>query len=136
MAFSDEAIRAIVETGQYSDPRAVEWATRCLIERRKRIGRAGFDGVLPLDNFAVSSGRLSFEDLAVKYGFVGPRTYTVSWSEFDNRTGEKRAISGATMDVPRSAAEYLAAEIHSSEPRKTVTVYIRRDAVVGIDRGW
>ncbi len=63
MAFSDEAIRAIVKTGQYSDPRAVEWATRCLIERRNRIGRAAFDAVLPLDNFTVANGRLVFEDL-------------------------------------------------------------------------
>jgi hypothetical protein len=136
MAFSDEAIRAIVETGQYSDPRAVEWATRCLIERRNRIGRAAFNAVLPLDNFTVADGRLAFEDLAVKYGFDAPRGYSVSWSEFDNRTGAKRPIPGATMDVPRSAAEYLLADIHSSDPRKTVSVYIRGGAVVGIDRGW
>jgi hypothetical protein len=137
MAFSDEAIRAIVATGQYSDPRAVEWATRCLIERRNRIGRAAFEGVLPLDNFTVADGRLAFDDLGVKAGFAAARTYTVAWSEFDNQTSAKRPISGATtVEVPRSSAQYLAADIHSSDPKKTVTVYIRRDSVVGIDRAW
>ena len=136
MAFSDEAIRAIVETGQYSDARAAEWASRCLIERRNRIGRAAFDLVLPLDNFAVRDGRLTFEDLAVTYGFREPRAYTVSWSEFDNETGARRPIPGAaSMNVPRSTAPYLAAEIRSADPGKTVTVYLRGGrAVVGIDR--
>lgn len=136
MAFSDEAIRAIVATGQYSDPRAAEWAAKCLIERRNRIGRAAFDLVLPLDDFRVENGRLTFDDLAVKYGFHTPRPYTIAWSEFDNQTGRKQPISGAsTMEVPNSAARYLAADIHASDSPKTVTVYLRRLAVVGIDRG-
>jgi hypothetical protein len=69
MAFSDDAIRAIVATAQYSDPRATDWIVKCLIERRNKIGHAFFNDVLPLDNFAVRAGRLAFEDLAVKYGF-------------------------------------------------------------------
>jgi hypothetical protein len=39
-AFRTEEIRAIVETGQYSDPRAVDWITKVLAERRDKIGRA------------------------------------------------------------------------------------------------
>ena len=50
MAFTDEDIRAIVSTGQYSDPAAADWLARCLIERRNRIGRAYLGRVLPLDN--------------------------------------------------------------------------------------
>ena len=38
MAFTDEEIRAIVQTGQYSQP-AEDWITATLIERRNRIGR-------------------------------------------------------------------------------------------------
>jgi hypothetical protein len=137
MAFSDEAIRAIVETGQYSDPRAVEWATRCLVERRNRIGRAAFRAVLPLDHFEVRDGVLAFEDLAAKYGFQPARQYAVQWSVFDNRTGERTPVRGAaTFTVPRAEAPYLAADIRGEDPKRTVTVYLRGEKVVGIDRGW
>ena len=136
MAFDDAAIRAIVQTGQYSDPRAVEWAARCLIERRNRIGRAAFDLVLPLDNFRVESGRLAFDDLAVKYRFHAPRPYSIAWFTFDNETGARTAIAGAaSMEVPRSEAPYLSAEIRSPGDPKTVTIYLRGAAVVGIERG-
>ena len=36
-AFTDEHIRAAVDLGQYSDPRAAEYITRTLIERRDKI---------------------------------------------------------------------------------------------------
>jgi hypothetical protein len=135
MAMSDEAIRAIVETGQYSDPRAVDWATRCLIERRDKIGRAFFADVLPLDNFQVQNSELKFEDLAVKYHFENPRTYSVAWSVFDNASGAKTPIAGAsTFHLPQSGAMILAADIHSNDPKKAVTVYIRGGEVIGIDR--
>ena len=137
MAFSDRAIRAIVETGQYSDPRAVDWAARCLIERRNKIGRAFFRDVLPLDNFKVQNGELVFEDLAVKYQFEAPRAYAVQWSTFDNLSGGKTAIGGASRFVlPPSTSAILAADIHAADPRKTVTVYLRGQQLIGIDRTW
>ncbi len=73
MQFTDEEIRAMVGTGQFSDPKAVEYMTRTLIERRDKIGRAFFEEVLPLDRFRIQHGQLEFEDLAVNYGFVQPR---------------------------------------------------------------
>jgi hypothetical protein len=137
MAFSDADIRTLVEAGRYSDPRAAEWTTKCLIERRNKIGRAFFDDVLPLDSFQVRGGRLVFEDLAVKYGFRASRQYSVAWSEFDNESGAKRPVAGASnFNVPRSAAAYLAADIRGGEAGKTVTVYLRNNRVVGIDRTW
>jgi len=39
-AFTDEHIRAAVQRAQYSDPRATEYVTRVLIERRDKIVRA------------------------------------------------------------------------------------------------
>jgi hypothetical protein len=138
MAFRDEDIRAIVATGQFSDKRAEEWVARCLIERRNRIGRAFLDDVLPLDEFAVRDGRLTFADLAVKYGLRPSReAYSVAWSAYDNRTGQRTPISGAAdWTVPHGRAEYVAAAIKADDPRKTVTVYLRGDSVVGIDRTW
>lgn len=135
MALSDEAIRAVVNAGQYSNPRAADWAAHCLIERRDKIGRAFFADVLPLDNFEVRNGELKFEDLAVKYHFENPRMYTVAWSTFDNASGAKAPIPGASnFRLPRSAAPILAADIHGDDPKKAVTVYIRGGEVIGIDR--
>ena len=39
-AFTDEEIRAIVQTGEYSDPRAADWIADCLIQRRDKIAAA------------------------------------------------------------------------------------------------
>jgi hypothetical protein len=138
MAFSDQAIRAIVETGQYSDPRAVEWAAKCLIERRNRIGRTFFNRILALDNFVVRHGKLAFDDLAVMYGFHAARQYSVRWSTFDNETGRLSPIAAAAgFDLPAEAsAGYRAARIQADDPRQTVTVYLRGQTIAGIDRTW
>jgi hypothetical protein len=137
MALSDEAIRAVVKTGQYSDSPAVDWATRCLIERRDKVGRAFFSDVLPLDNFKVQNGELAFEDLAVKYHFASPRSYAIQWSVFDNSSGVKTPIAGASgITLPRSNAPFLAADIHGDDAKKTVTVYLRGGQVVGVNRAW
>jgi hypothetical protein len=145
MAFTDEQIRAIVKTGAFSDPEAEEWIAECLIQRRNKIGKAYFTKVLPLDHFAVTDGVLVFEDLAVKY-LQSPRNYGVQWSRFNNVTEERTPLAGETaLALPgqlREAAvgEYFAAEIHGEDPKKTVTVYLRKKSdrveVVGIDRTW
>ena len=54
MAFRDDEIRAIVETGQYSDPKAVDWIVRTLIGRRDKIAKAYRETSLPLDGFKVA----------------------------------------------------------------------------------
>jgi len=43
--FTDDQIRAIVSTGQYSDPAAADWIVRTLIGRRDKIVRAYGDAV-------------------------------------------------------------------------------------------
>jgi hypothetical protein len=146
MGFTDEEIRAIVRTGQYSDSRAENWIVECLIRRRDKIGRAFFSGVLPLDRFEVKDGKLVFEDLAVKHGFLSARNYTVQWSRFDNESEQKSALAGATsFDLPREILDaapgsYAVADIAGDDPKKTVSVYLRkrgeRFQVVGIERGW
>lgn len=146
MAFRDEEIQAIVETGQYTDPTSADWITRCLIARRDKIGRTYFARVLPLDGFEVADGRLVFEDLAAKYGFVPPREYRVQWSRFDNVSRVKTALAGAAGPmIPGEAriardGEYFAADIRGEDPKKAVTAYLRRQnggwVVVGLERTW
>ncbi|MBI2818315.1 MAG: hypothetical protein HYX72_15395 [Acidobacteria bacterium] len=146
MAFTDEEIRAIVKTANYTDPEAEQWIAECLIARRDKIGKAFLTRVLPLDNFAVENGRLAFEHLAAKYDLAVPRSYVVRWSRFDNETGQKSTIEQETTVVlPKevmdaSPGEYFAADLHDGDPAKAVTVYLRKQQarvdVVGIDRTW
>jgi hypothetical protein len=150
MAFTDEEIRAIVQTGQFSDPRAAQWIADCLIERRNRIGRAYFAKVLPLDTLRVANGALAFDDLAVTYGFASPRRYRVGWSRFDNAAGKPSSHIGNVQEdlqVPSEAAGsanggYVLARITAEglDPDLAVNVYLRREAdglrIVGLDREW
>lgn len=142
MAFTDEELRAVVETAEYSDPAATDYIAKTLGERRDKIGRAFFAQVLPLDRFAVKDGTLVFDDLEVKHGFLASRNYTVRWSAFNNETGEKTTLAGETsFRVPAfGQGSYVAAEISGADPAKTVTVYLRNRGgeaeVVGIDRAW
>ena len=146
MAFTDDQIRAIVKAGEYSDPVAEKWVTDCLIGRRDKVGKTYFFKVFPLDRFGIREGRLVFEDLAVTHKMKSPQEYTFHWSKFDNETGEKSPLPTETSAaLPQVITQspvgaYFAVAIGCGDDRKTVTVYIRKNAdqvqVVGIDRAW
>ncbi len=145
MAFRDDEIRAIVKTGEYSDPATEEWITRCLIERRDKIGRAYFSKVLPLDGFRVEEGRLRFQDLAQEYGFGDREQYSIAWSVFDNDREQHEPISGASgprlpEKVLNSTNGYFAAKIAGTNGSQTIVVSLRKRGeairIVGIDRTW
>jgi hypothetical protein len=140
-AFTDAEIRALVETGEYSDPRAAQWVAESLIKRRDKIADAWFSRVLPLDKFSVVDGKLTFEDLGAKRG-GGSGQYSVRWTSWDG-DGRATPLSEASdTQVPsfRSDTRYLAATFKPAGGAgdDPVTVYLRRgDAglqVVGIDR--
>lgn len=147
LAFSDEDIRALVETGEYSDPRVVDYLVTTLAQRRDKIGRMYLSKVLPLDSFRVHNGELLFEDLAVRYKFRPPLEYRISWSTFDNGNGTLTPLPGEmSFRLPSrfsslAEGDYCAARIDAlADERKTVTVYLRKKGsaaeVVGIERGW
>lgn len=50
--FSDEMIRTAVAAGQYSDPRAADYVTRVLIERRDKLVRRWLGNGFPLEGAA------------------------------------------------------------------------------------
>jgi hypothetical protein len=146
VAFTDEEIRALVRTGQYSDPRAEDWIAQCLIKRRDKIGQAFFAQVLPLDRFRVQDGKLVFDELAVKHKFVASRDYQVEWFRFDNQSGLKVPLPlDRTLALPQglnaaAPGEYFGAHILGGDPKKLVIVYLRKKSdgveVVGVDRTW
>ena len=143
-AFSDDEIRALVETGEYSDPRTTDWITKCLIERRDKIAQAWFSRVLPLDKFRVMDGRLTFEDLSAPNELAEGREYPVRWASWD-RTGRVTPLTdaaGTRVPVFRADTQYLAATIictgADARCKNPITVYLRRGQtgpeVVGVDR--
>lgn len=147
MAFTDEQIRAIVATGEYSRPASAQWITDALIERRDKIGRDFFAMVLPLDRFVLTAGgaTLQFEDLAVKHRFRDARRIDAAWSVFNNETEQRQPITGASgLTVPTAAVPpggYLVCELSSADPRDknhTISVYLRHAAggfrIVGVER--
>ena len=133
VSLRDDDIRAIVETGQYSDPRATDWVTKCLIERRDRIGKVFFAKVLPLDRFRVSAGALEWDDVS---GSKEP--VSVQWHAFDNETEKRTAITGAASAKVPDASGFLCAELsRAARPAHKVLVYLRPNAqVVGVEREW
>jgi hypothetical protein len=93
MSFSDEDLRAIVETAQISNPEAEAHLVDVLRKRRDKIGRYWFDKVNPLDRFSVEAAppvaeegssaapgvpTLHFDDLSVTGDLepAGARRYT------------------------------------------------------------
>jgi hypothetical protein len=145
-AFTDDEIRAIVETGKLSDERAADWIADCLIKRRDKIAQAWFSKVLAVDRFRIVDGRLVFDDLSASYETGPAKSYDVQWSTYDNDLGVLTPLSNASgtkLPPAPSATEYLAATIRcAANPAEScpdpVTVYLRRSAtsfeLVGIER--
>ena len=147
MAFSDEMIRAIVKTGQYSDPMAEKHLADVLIKRRNKIGQIYLTRLNPLVDFSLSpSDLLSFKNAAVRAGMAkAPSSYAVSWSVYDNHTGATNPLGQtqsssdqvtAPSGLPAKPGSFILAEVRAVESahdswRKPVQVYFRR-----LDRGW
>jgi hypothetical protein len=127
MSFSNEAIGAIVEEAQFSDPWAAAYLTDVLIGRRDRIGAAWLGGVNPIVHPRLDvAGRLSFGNAAVEaVGAQPPDEYRVQWALFDNASGAVTPIGplqraslpqfAMPAEVPAASA-YVAANISAADP--------------------
>lgn len=152
--FSDADIRAIVSKARYSDPRATDYMTATLIERRNKVLKTWLTVTNPLVDFALGSdGVLTFTNAAVAAGVATPAAeYQVRWFRFDNSTGSATGAIEATTTGTRVAAppqvlaeaEFLQVEIASKHPqfsawKAPVTVHFRRGSagweLVGDTRG-
>jgi hypothetical protein len=147
MAFSDEDIRAIVETGEFTNGAVVDYITKTLAVRRDRIGRKYFSKVIPLDNFRVQNGELQFDDLAVKYGLEPSRKYTSRWFYLNNASSTRTPLPGSVdLKLPAEivnadSVSYFSVVIRPLDSMsKTVAVDLRKTQkgieVVGIERTW
>jgi hypothetical protein len=133
MSFSDSEIRAIVKTGQFTDPQAEKHIADALIARRDKIGRYWLPRKSSFDNFTFVDGELRFEHLASQFDFVRRPAFQSEWFVFDPASGRRWPHDEDDFGVPGT---FSLAEIKSSEG--TVKVYIRHSdsgsAIVGIER--
>ena len=155
MAFTDEMIRAVVRTGQYSDPAAEKYIADTLIARRDAIGRAWLTDVNPIvDPVLDESGTLRFTNAAVAAGVAKePGSYEVSWFAFDNQTGSATPIgqvaamkneqAAAPSGLAASAGSFVRVDIRAVNPPHSswanpVHAYFQRRAggwkLVGFER--
>jgi hypothetical protein len=132
MAFTEEEIRAIVKTGQLSDPAAEDYLVETLLGRQTKIGSAWLAGVSSFDNFEWTEVGLKFEHLGSFYDFVRRPEFTVSWYSFDNTNGRRQPID----EFQRQQDGYFVAVICSTEG--FVDVYVRitdgKPQIVGVER--
>ncbi len=146
-AFTDEELKAIVQTGQYSDQRASDWVLKCLIQRRDKIKRAFLARVLPLDRFRIENGTVVFDDLGALHGLRKPGGLETSWSIFDNRRGTTEPVKEQAGFLIPAALNQLARGgyaqleiVDAAEHANRVSVYLRKTSdsfeIVGIDRKW
>jgi hypothetical protein len=145
-AFTDEMIRAAVETAQYADAGATRLLGDVLIKRRDKIARAYLPKLNPLTRFALADGRLSFENAAVRAGVAdAPKGgYRAAWLRLDNATGQTTPIADTTgtagadyvpapAGLPAADGSYVVANVSAVDPpreswTKPVEVCFRRRA--------
>jgi hypothetical protein len=155
-AFTDEMIRTVVKTGQYSDAAAEKLLGDVLIQRRNKIAAHYLKAVNPLVDLSLGAdGRLRYRNAAVDAGVASASTggYRVTWANFDNATGSTTPLGApvtasgleaqAPVSLPTAAGAVVrvdVAAIGGADPSWLVPVsaYFRRNntgwQLVGFDR--
>lgn len=143
--FTREQLHALVETGQLSDPRAVEYITDTLVARQRATAAYWFARVNPLDRFAAYRDRLCFDDLAIGYQFApaGSTRYEVTRYDRAGRTlgtADARGVADGRVCVPLALSAdrdgYTMVELATARPGFTGTtiVHVARDPASGAPR--
>ena len=147
-AFTDEMLRAVVAAGGFSDPAAERHLADMLIARRDRIGAAYLPRINPLVDFTLGpDGVLAFANAAVDAGVAdAPGGYRAAWAEYDNDTGESRALGSevraagprieAPGALPSRPGAFVRVDVSAADPPRAswtrpVHVYFKR-----ADDGW
>jgi hypothetical protein len=152
-AFTDEMVRAIVHTGEFSDPSAEKAIADIMIKRRDKILRAYLPAVNPIVSPRLENNQLSFANAAVDADIAhAPEGYRASWFEFDNATGDTRPVietRSATTTMPAPAAlptaagSYILVELSADGKehdawRRPIRTYFRLESagwkLVGLER--
>ncbi len=130
MSFTDEHVRAIVKEAKFSDPRAEEYMSQTLIQRRDKTGRYWYGRVNPLDRFAFSDKNiLRFDDMAVVGGLEKSEDVKYQW-KLEHRGDGVKAITDYveiestqitfTPDIIESMEDIIQKSEQADNPRNRV----------------
>jgi hypothetical protein len=153
-AFTDDMIRALVDTGELSDRQAASVLAGIMMKRRDAILRAYLPAVNPVVSPQLDAdGRLTFRNAAVDAGVAKPPDrYRVSWFAFDNAADTTSPLSESTSTTTSSMApagldgaanRFVAVDIAAESAdhpswRRPVRAYFRRSGtgwtLVGLTR--
>jgi hypothetical protein len=152
-SFSTDMIRAIIHTGEFSDPAAEKTIGDIMIKRRDKILRTYLPAVNPIVAPRLEDNRLSFENAAVAADVARPpAVYRAAWFHFDNATGDCRLLaqttSGTTtidapLDLPTSESSFIMVELSADSKEheswgRPIRAYFRFDGgqwtLVGLER--
>ncbi len=150
-AFTDDMIRAVVHTGQFSDPAAEKHLADVLIERREKIKRTYLTPVNPIVAPRLDAKGLTVGNAAVEGGVAeAPSAYRATWMLFDNATGATKPLSettSATTTIPAPAglpsSGFVAVDIAADSQtnptwKQPVRAYFRQEGggwkLVGFER--
>ncbi|HET9219345.1 MAG TPA: hypothetical protein VFR18_20330 [Terriglobia bacterium] len=132
-SFTNAEIRAIVKTGQLSDPQAETYLADTLIERRDKVGRYWLTRLSSVDRFMVIEGDLEFQHLASQLDLAPRPVHTTEWFAIDAASGTRRAVAKEDWGIP---GMIFMVEITSIEG--TVKVHLRERhgdlQIVGVER--
>ena len=115
-SFSDEQIKALVNSGKYTEAADADLIVKTLSERRDLIAQYWFSQSAPLDSFEVKSGELVFEDLAQKNSFESDGSYQVQVT-----SGDKKAKKLASFETKTSSIK-----VDPSWQNSEVKIWIRK----------
>ena len=143
----DDAVRRVIETARFSDPRASAYMAETLLARKSKVLMAWLNDANPIVNPALdASGVLTFENAAERAGVAkGAERYAIEWLRFDNTDGSHEAVTEATVSEPRAQApadlvaaprSFVAARVRAFHPDRPawaqpVNLYFRQ-----ADTGW
>jgi hypothetical protein len=151
-AFTDALIRAVVHTGEFSDPAAEQDLGDVLIKRRNTIERVYMTAVNPIVSPRLDANTLTFLNAAVEQDVArAPGVYHASWMSFDNATGDTQPLAtthsatttiAAPGDLPTAPGTIVAIDLSADSEypawNKPVRTYFRRVAdgwkLVGLER--
>jgi hypothetical protein len=149
-----EAVRAIVETAKFSDPRATEYLVETILARKAKVMMLWLNGTNPVVDFSLDvEGRMRFRNASEIVGMAkAAERYTVQWARLDNATGTltpvgaEQSITGLEAQAPRQlmSDRYIAATVRAFHPdhpawQHPVIVYFRKApdttwTLVGLER--